>query len=93
MDSDPNKEGKRTEETQTVLDAIKERLRPLFLRKYRASRSQARAVATAAGMNPEQVRLYLKGFEQGWLRGAVDSVEVKPSDLDLPDPAGSKDLH
>lgn len=64
-----------------MLNTLKERLRPLFIRKFRASRQCAREAAIAGGMTDEQVDLYLEGFDQGWLRGAMDSASVKPSDL------------
>lgn len=74
-------EGEKAEATQAVLKALKEHLRPVFIRKFRASRQSARETAIAGGMSADQVDLYLEGFDQGWLRGAMDSASVKPSDL------------
>lgn len=81
MGSDQDKMSRRDGDTSNVLNVIKERLRPVFMRKFRRSRDGARQAALAAGMNEEQVELYLEGFDQGWLRGAADSAAVKPSDL------------
>lgn len=64
-----------------MLDVIKERLRPVFMKKFQAARGNAKAACLAAGMSEEQAELFLEGFDEGWLRGAVDSASVKPEDL------------
>jgi hypothetical protein len=64
-----------------VLNVIKERLRPVFIKKFREARSHAKTACVLAGMSEKQAEVYLEGFDQGWLRGAVDSAAVKPSDL------------
>lgn len=71
----------RRDGVPTVIHAIKERLRPVFMRKFREARGVAKAACLAAGMDDEQAETYLEGFDQGWLRGALDSASIKPEDL------------
>lgn len=80
MDSEA-KPGRTTETPLAVLQAIKERLRPVLLRAWR--RSTARAIKTAreSGMSEREYQLYLEGFQQGWVSGALDVTRVSPADL------------
>jgi len=71
-----------------MLEVIREKLRPLFLRKFRVSKRGALDNAVKAGMTPRERKLYLSGFEHGWMQGAVDATTVKAKDLhpQAPDP-------
>jgi hypothetical protein len=64
-----------------MLDTIKAKLRPIFLRRYQSSRLLARRAAHDAGMTEKETELYLSGFEDGWMRGAVDSMAVRAKDV------------
>jgi len=64
-----------------VLGIIKEKLRPLLLRKWRRSRASLVAEAMEAGLNDEQLELVLRGFRRGYWTGAVDVSSVEPMDL------------
>jgi hypothetical protein len=77
-----------------MLDVIKEKLRPLFLRKYSVSRRAAERAASVAEMTPRERRLFLSGFEQGWMRGAVDATSLSSLDLHQEDrPEDRSDFH
>ena len=71
-----------------MLEVIREKLRPLFLRKLHVSKKGAHDTAVKAGMTPHERKLYLSGFEHGWMQGAVDATTVKAKDLRprAPDP-------
>ena len=74
-----------------MLEIIREKLRPLFLRKFHHSKQGAHNNAVKAGMTPKERELYLSGFEHGWMQGAVDATAVKVRDLhpQAPDPEES----
>ena len=81
MDSDAKAVGKTGEEELSVLSVIKEKLRPLLLRKWRRSRALIVADAMEAGLTDEQLQLVLRGFKRGYWSGAVDVSSISPTDL------------
>ena len=90
MESDAKPTGRTDEEElPSVLSVIKEKLRPLLLRKWRRSRASLVAEAMEAGLDDEQLELVLRGFRRGYWTGAVDVSSVKSTDL-LPDRAPTK---
>lgn len=64
-----------------MLEILREKLRPLFLRKFATSKQVAQQSAVDAGMTPAQLELYLSGFSDGWMRGALDAATVSARDL------------
>jgi hypothetical protein len=94
MDSDPKPVG-RTEEEElpSVLGIIKEKLRPLLLRKWRHSRASLVAEAMEAGLDDEQLELVLRGFRRGYWTGAVDVSSVKSTDLRSDRPQTKSKIH
>lgn len=72
---------KTTGKTNEVLAAIKEKLRPLLLRKWNVSRASLVAEAMEAGLDDEQLELVLRGFRRGYWTGAVDVSSVRSTDL------------
>jgi hypothetical protein len=74
-----------------MLEVIREKLRPLFLRKFNVSKRGAHRAALEAGMTPKERRLFMSGFAEGWMRGAVDATAVKASDLHPPAPPPEED--
>lgn len=81
MDSDANNTSRTDEEAPSVLGYIREKLRPLLLRKWRGSRANVVAEAMQEGMTDEELELYLAGFKRGYWDGAVDTASIKPRDL------------
>ena len=72
----------KTEEDETsVLGVIRERLRPLFLKKFRLSRLSARELVVAEGMTEAEAELFMAGFSRGWLKGALDASAISSRDL------------
>ena len=65
----------------SMLETIKEKLRPLLIRRFAASKALARRVTAKSEMSDREKDLYVAGFEHGWIRGASDATEVSPSDL------------
>lgn len=76
-----------------MIEVIREKLRPLFLRKFSASKRGARQVTVEAGMTARERRLFMSGFEHGWMRGAVDATTVKARDLRQSTDAESPEVH
>jgi hypothetical protein len=64
-----------------MLEVIRDKLRPLFLRKFSLSKQGAHRATVEAGMTARERRLYMSGFEDGWMRGAVDASTVRARDL------------
>jgi len=83
MDSDTKTPPGRTseEEVTSVLGYIKDRLRPILLRKWQRSRANLVAEAMQDGMTDEELRIFLRGVKVGYWTGAVDVSSLKPSDL------------
>lgn len=81
MDSDANKTGRTDEEPLSVLGYIREKLRPVLLRKWRGSRANVVAEAMADGLSDDELELYLRGFKKGYWNGAVDTASISPRDL------------
>jgi len=82
MDSDAKPTGtKDEEEPLSVLGYIKEKLRPVLLRKWRSTRANLVAEAMAEGMTEEELGFYLAGIKRGYWSGAVDVSSLNPGDL------------
>lgn len=64
-----------------MLGIIKEKLRPVLMRKWRTSRANVVSEAMEAGLSDEQLELVLRGFRIGYWSGAVDASSIKPADL------------
>lgn len=60
----------------SMLQTIREKLRPVLLRRYGARKEAAREALLSSGAPPEDVELYLAGFDQGWVSGAEDVTSV-----------------
>ena len=80
MDYDA-KPSKTQEGVSSVLGVIREKLRPVFVRRFRQSHSIARKMVAAEGLTEADARLFLAGFSNGWLRGALDASAVSSQDL------------
>lgn len=77
-----------------MLQVIRDKLRPLIMRKYSASRRGAHQMAVEAGMSPRERKLFMSGFEQGWMCGAKDTTAVTAQDLRRPEETESpSDVH
>ena len=76
-----------------MLGIIKEKLRPLLLRKWRHSRASLVAEAMEAGLDDEQLELVLRGFRRGYWTGAVDVSSVKSTDLPPDRPLTKSKVH
>jgi hypothetical protein len=76
-----------------MLEAIRDKLRPLVLRKFSLSKRGAHRATVQAGLSARERRLYMSGFEHGWVRGAVDVTTVKAQDLHQADPEGPPEVH
>lgn len=81
MDSDSSRWGKTEEDELSVLQRIKEKLRPVLLSKWRASRASIVAEAMEAGLSDHQIELVLKAFRRGYWDGAVDVSSLSPLNL------------
>lgn len=64
-----------------MLGIIREKLRPVLLRKWQRSRASLVAEAMEAGLTDEQIELVLRGFKRGYWNGAVDVSSIRPTDL------------
>ena len=60
----------------SMLQTIREKLRPVLLRRYGARKEAAKEALLDAGASPADVNLYLAGFDQGWVSGAEDVTSV-----------------
>jgi len=91
MDSETKTDRTPEEGSPSLLEHLRERLRPVLLKKWKISRSSALAAAATGGMTEAERDLFLAGHRAGYWQGAVDSAEIKPTDLRRgpPDP-GSK---
>jgi hypothetical protein len=88
------KPSRTAENPSTVLHAIKEKLRPVLLRAWRKSVDAAAvAVASTESLSAREVQIYLKGFQQGWVSGALDMTQVSPTDLQAPGPQDLPEVH
>ena len=81
MDSDAKAPSRTPEEVLGVLGIIKEKLRPVLLRKWRVSRANIVAEAMEAGLTDEQLQLVLRGFKRGYWTSAVDVSSIRATDL------------
>jgi len=82
MNSETKQVGKTGEEDlRSVLNIVKEKLRPLLLRKWRRSRASVVAEAMESGMTNEQLEIMLRAFKRGYWTGAVDVSSIGPRDL------------
>lgn len=75
------KPGRTSEVTPSLLGMIREKLRPVLLGKWRASRRRAADKAAEAGMKERERQLFLAGFQEGYWKGARDVSAISPSDL------------
>jgi hypothetical protein len=64
-----------------VLATIKEKLRPVLMRKWRTSQEDLLQAALEAGVSEEDLPLFMAGVRHGYWRGAGDITEIKASDL------------
>jgi hypothetical protein len=64
-----------------LLGYIREKLRPVLLKKWRVSRATALASAATEGLTESERDLFLAGHQTGYWQGAVDAAELKPADL------------
>lgn len=92
MDSDA-KQGRTGEDSPTLLRAIREKLRPVLLRKWRRSRADALASAAEGGLTEEERDLFLAGHQAGYWQGALDAAAIKPSDLRPVPPPKTEKIH
>ena len=67
-----------------MLSYIREKLRPVLLKKWRNSRATALATAANGGLSEGERDLFLAGHQAGYWQGAVDAAEIKPADLRPP---------
>lgn len=72
------------DERRSVLSYIREKLRPVLLKKWRTSRATALASAANEGLTEAERDLFLAGHQAGYWQGAVDAAEIKPADLRSP---------
>jgi hypothetical protein len=80
MDSEP-KSGRSEEATLSLLGAIRERLKPILLGRWRAARKQVSDRVARDGLTAREQRLFFGGFQEGYWRGARDVTTISPSDL------------
>lgn len=93
MDSDPNKTGRTDEAPLSLLGYIREKLRPVLLRKWQQSRASVVAEAMADGMSDHDMELMLRGFKKGYWYGAVDTASISPRDLRPGRPPKTEKVH
>jgi hypothetical protein len=97
MASDANTKPSRSEEEHlpSMLGVIREKLRPILLRRWRRSRANALKAAEDGGLTDRERSAYMAGFTNGWISGAQDIHAVKPSDLQgpAPDQDPDSDVH
>jgi len=84
MESDTKASRTKEDERRSVLSYIREKLRPVLLKKWRVSRATALASAASDGMTELERDLFLAGHQAGYWQGAVDAAEIKPADLRPP---------
>ena len=92
MDSETKMSRTEEAERRSVLNYIREKLRPMLLKKWRTSRATALASAASGGMTEAERDLFLAGHRTGYWQGAVDAAEIKPADL-RPDQDRDRDPH
>jgi len=81
MDSDA-KPGRTDEDVApSLLGRIREKLRPVLLGKWRASRKRAADKAARGGLTERERQLFLGGFQEGYWKGARDVSSISPTDL------------
>lgn len=94
MDSDAKPTGRTDEEeVPSVLSIIKEKLRPVLLRRWRMSRASLVAEAMEAGLDDEQLDIYLRGVRRGYWTGAVDVSSINAKDLRQPRRRTKEKIH
>jgi len=81
MDSETKTGRTREDKSPSLLRYIRETLRPVLLRKWRASRASALLTAAEGGLTESERDLFLAGHRAGYWQGAVDAAEIKPGDL------------
>ena len=81
MDSETKPGRTRKEDAPSLLSFIRERLRPVLLKKWRVTRATALASAATEGLTETERDLFLAGHQAGYWQGAVDSATIKPKDL------------
>lgn len=76
-----------------ILDQIRSMLRPFLLRRWRVSRDCAVRDAVDAGMTQHERKIFLAGFNSGWVSGLKDA-SVNLQDLrDQEDPTVDVSVH
>lgn len=76
-----------------MLGIIREKLRPVLLRRWRRSRTTALKFTKEGGMTERERSLYMAGFHSGWIAGAQDIHAVRPADLQGPDQDPDPEVH
>lgn len=79
-------------ETPSMLDAIRSLLRPILLRRWRASRDCAVRDAAASNLSRHERALYMAGFNNGWMAGARDAT-INHQDLPLQEEDPQTSIH
>lgn len=99
MDSEA-KQGRTEEALLAVLQAIKDKFKPVLLRAWRRSTAAAVNDTRTHGMSLRERELFLAGFQRGWVAGALDVTRISPGDLpgpdrdpDLPQDGSSSEVH